>query len=162
MPKDPAHNPYSLCLALAFLVSQSAAAEGTPSAAPKSHAQARESRAEVEISGTLQISEKPARLFVFVSRQACDPRHVERDMIGSVRIDPFVGSNFFIEVFVPQGSTGNVCGAALDDKGNIVGFGAYPKNPLTFRGEGEVTFGDVVFPLRPLKKPVAAPPKFKG
>jgi hypothetical protein len=120
-----------------------------------------QSRAEVEISGTLQIAERPARLFAFVSRKACDPNQIEKDIIGSVRIDPFVGKNFFIEVFVSQGSTGSVCGAAMDDKGNITSFGAYPKNPLTFRGKGEVTFGDVNIALQRLPKPVPAPDRFK-
>jgi hypothetical protein len=165
-----------LSFSIALAISQSAAAEGTTagkpadggiplpaaSKAPRGPPKPlEESLAEVEISGTLQLSQKPARLFVFVSRKACDPGLTEKDIVGLVRIDPFVGTNFFIEVFVPQGSKGNVCGAALDDKGKIVAFGAYPKNPLTFRGEGEVSFGGVIFPLTRLPKPVPAPEKFK-
>jgi hypothetical protein len=166
-----------LCLSIALAISQSAAAEGTtagkpvdggspPPAASKAprgppKPPLDEGLAEVEISGTLKISEKPARLFVFVTRKACDPGLNEKDIVGSVRIDPFVGTNFFIEVFVPQGSKGNVCAAALDEKGRITAFGGYPKNPLTFRGEGEVSFGGVIFPLNRLPKPVPAPAKFK-
>ncbi len=165
----------ALCFALALPVGQRAHADGSTSAGsadggapgdsrrttapPK--AAGPDSRAEVEISGTLQIAQRPSRLFAFVSRKACDPKRIEKDIIGSVRIDPFVGKNFFIEVFVPQGSTGSVCGAAMDEKGNIISFGAYRKNPLTFRGKGEVTFGDVVIPLETLPKPVPAPEQFK-
>ncbi len=166
-----------LCLSIAGALSSSAAAEGIPggktadggtppSAASKIPRGSPKppldnAMAEVEISGTLRLSQKPARLFVFVSRKACDPGLTEKDIVGSVRIDPFVGTNFFIEVFVPQGTKGNVCAAALDEKGRIVAFGAYPKNPLTFRGEGEVSFGGVNFPLARLPKPVPAPEKFK-
>jgi hypothetical protein len=116
--------------------------------------------AEVEISGTLKISEQPARLFVFVSRRPCNARVVSKDIIGSVRIDPFVSTNFFIEVFVPQGSTGNVCGAALDEKGKVTALGAHKENPLTFRGQGEVTFGNVIIPLKRLDKPFPGPEEF--
>ncbi len=117
-----------------------------------------EDRAEVEITGTLKVATKPAQLFAFVSKSACNPRQIEQGL-GSVTIDPNVATNFFIEIFVPQGSTGHVCGAALDEQGNVIAFGAYPKNPLTFRGKGEVTFSNVVFVLKPLKAPVPRPKK---
>jgi len=165
------------CLSIAGALSLSAGAQGMstgkptdsdrpPSAAPKTprgppKPMLDNAMAEVEISGTLRLSQKPARLFVFVSRKACDPGLNEKDIVGSVRIDPFVGTNFFIEVFVPQGTKGNVCAAALDEKGRIIAFGAYPKNPLTFRGQGEVSFGGVSFPLARLPKPIPAPEKFK-
>lgn len=148
-----------LCLSIAGALSSALAASKIPRGPPKPPLD--NAMAEVEISGTLRLSQKPARLFVFVSRKACDPGLTEKDIVGSVRIDPFVGTNFFIEVFVPQGTKGNVCAAALDEKGRITAFGAYPKNPLTFRGEGEVSFGGVNFPLARLPKPVPAPEKFK-
>ncbi len=120
----------------------------------------RDDRAEVEITGTLKVTSKPAKLLAFVSKSACNPKQID-EAIGSVNIDPNVATNFFIEIFVPQGSTGNVCGAALDKDGNVVAFGAYAKNPLTFRGKGEVTFSDVVFALKPLKAPVPGPKKLR-
>jgi hypothetical protein len=135
-----------------------AAGSGPPSAKPLP----RDLEAEVEISGSLQISKRPARLFAFLSKSACDPKRIESELIGAVQIDPYVSRNFFIEVFVPQGSTGNICGAALDEKGNIIAFGSFGKNPLTFKGKGEVTFGNVLIPLKPLLKPVPAPKKFKS
>ncbi len=58
--------------------------------------------------------------------------------------------NFFLEVFVPQGSTGHVCGAGYDEHDKLVLFGAYSGNPLTFRGEGEVTFSQVSVTLVPV------------
>src|SRR5712664_2062180 len=56
----------------------------------------------------------------------------------------------FLEVFVPQGSTGHVCGAGYDEHDKLVLFGAYSGNPLTFRGEGEVTFSQVSVTLVPV------------
>ena len=140
--------------------SASAAATGVRATA-SSKPPASDKPAEVEISGTLKISERPARLFVFVSRKPCDARLVSEDIIGSVKIDPFVSTNFFIEVFVPQGSRGNVCGAALDEKGSVIALGGHKKNPLTFRGEGEVTFGNVIIPLQRLAKPFPGPEQFR-
>lgn len=130
----------------------------TPQATPGKPA--RDDRAEVEITGTLKVASKPAKLLAFVSKSACNPKQIDQ-ALGSVNIDPNVATNFFIEIFVPQGSTGNVCGAALDKDGNVVAFGAYAKNPLTFRGQGEVTFSDVVFALKPLKPPVPGPKKLR-
>ncbi len=106
--------------------------------------------------GTLKVEPKPPKLVAFVSKEACNPNRMEKPL-GAVTIDPNVSTNFFIEIFVPQGSTGNVCGAAMDKEGNIIAFGAYEKNPLTFRGKGEVTFGKVIVPLKPLKVPVPGP-----
>ena len=137
----------------------SAAAAGAHGASSKLPAP--DKPAEVEISGTLKISERPAGLFVFVSRKPCNARVISEDIIGSVRIDPFVSTNFFIEVFVPQGSKGNVCGAALDEKANVIALGGHKKNPLTFRGEGEVTFGNVIIPLQRLGKPFPGPEQFR-
>jgi hypothetical protein len=132
------------------------AASKPPAAAAKP---ARENLAEVEITGTLKLpANKPAKLIAFVSKRGCNPKQIE-GALGSVNIDPNVATNFFIEIFVPQGSKGSVCGAGLDNDGNVVAFGAYSKNPLTFQGKGEVEFSNVVFSLKPLKAPVPGPKK---
>ncbi|HME90581.1 MAG TPA: hypothetical protein VKE49_04105, partial [Myxococcaceae bacterium] len=64
----------------------------------------RDDRAEVEITGTLKVATKPAKLLAFVSKGACNPKKID-EALGSVNIDPNVATNFFIEIFVPQGST---------------------------------------------------------
>ena len=108
--------------------------------------------AEVEITGTLKASTRPQKLIAFVSTDRCDPKKGATDALRSVIIDANVSMNFFLEIFVPQGSTGHVCGAGYDKDGKVVLFGAYPGNPLTFRGKGEVTFSQVTVPLEPLPK----------
>src|SRR5215813_10884246 len=115
----------------------SAAATGARATA-SSKPPASDKPAEVEISGTLKISERPARLFVFVSRKPCDARLVSEDIIGSVKIDPFVSTNFFIEVFVPQGSRGNVCGAGRKGQRHRVGRAQKESAHVPRRGRGDV------------------------
>ena len=65
-------------------------------------------------------------------------------------------SPYFIEVFVPQGSTGHVCAWALKD-GKVLAFGTTPRNPLKMQGMGEVMFTDLELPLQPVSPPVKAP-----
>jgi|SRR5215471_20049026 len=108
--------------------------------------------AEVEITGTLKAPLRVQKLLAFVSTGPCDSKKGARDALRSVAIDPNVSANFFLEIFVPQGSKGYVCGAGYDKDGKLVLFGAYGGNPLTFRGKGEVTFSQVTIALEPISK----------
>ena len=108
--------------------------------------------AEVEITGTLKAPVRAQRLLAFVGTDPCDPKKGARDALRSVSIDPNVSTNFFLEIFVPQGSRGHVCGAGYDKDGRMILFGAYGRNPLTFRGKGEVTFSQVTIALEPISQ----------
>jgi hypothetical protein len=109
-----------------------------------------EAKAEVEITGTLKAPMRTKKFVAFVAKEPCDPKVGAKKSLHTVAIDPNVSMNFFLEVFVPQGSTGHVCGAGYDEHNKLVLFGAYSGNPLTFRGEGEVTFSQVSVTLAPI------------
>lgn len=108
------------------------------------------SEAEVEITGTLKAPIRTKKFVAFVSKEPCDPKAGAKKALRTVAIDPNVSMNFFLEVFVPQGSTGHVCGAGYDEHDKLVLFGAYSGNPMTFRGTGEVTFSQVNVDLEPV------------
>jgi hypothetical protein len=109
-----------------------------------------EAKAEVEITGTLKAPMRTKKFVAFVATEPCDPKVGAKKALHTVAIDPNVSMNFFLEVFVPQGSTGHVCGAGYDERDKLVLFGAYSGNPLTFRGEGEVSFSQVSVTLAPV------------
>jgi hypothetical protein len=109
-----------------------------------------EAKAEVEITGTLKAPMRTKKFVAFVAKEPCDPKVGAKKALRTVAIDPYVSMNFFLEVFVPQGSTGHVCGAGYDEHDKLVLFGAYAGNPLTFRGKGEVAFSQVSVTLEPV------------
>ncbi len=109
-----------------------------------------EEKAEVEITGTLKAPMRTKKFVAFVAKEPCDPKVGAKKALRTVAIDPNVSMNFFVEVFVPQGSTGHVCGAGYDEHDKLVLFGAYSGNPLTFRGKGEVSFSQVTVTLEPV------------
>jgi hypothetical protein len=138
--------------AVLSVVSESQAAEqgakkSVDGGAPQAGAEA---KAEVEITGTLKAPMRTKKFVAFVAKEPCDPKVGTKKALHTVAIDPNVSMNFFLEVFVPQGSTGHVCGAGYDEHEKLVLFGAYSGNPLTFRGEGEVTFSQVTVTLAPV------------
>jgi len=109
-----------------------------------------EAKAEVEITGTLKAPLRTKKLMAYVAKHPCDPKLGAKQALRAVAIDPNVSMNFFLEIFVPQGSTGHVCGAGYDERDKLLLFGAYSGNPLTFRGKGEVTFSQVSVSLEPV------------
>lgn len=95
--------------------------------------------AEVEISGLIHCDVPGAvRVMVFLDKGPCNGGRPEFKPIGLVSEDPAQAQRYFMEVFVPQGSQGFLCGAAFNQEGRLVGWGASDKNPLTFAGKGEV------------------------
>jgi hypothetical protein len=95
-----------------------------------------------------------ARTVVFVSPQPCESDEAAQAKYGAAPAQ--VGRPTFIEVFVPQGSKGYVCAAALDAAGKLVGLGSAEQNPLNLAGDGEVQFRPVVHVVK-LAAPRAAP-----
>jgi len=119
-------------------------------------AQQMPAEAEVEVIGKLTGAPPETDLRVSISKRPCaaadsgEPYGVER----TKNLGPT--SPYFIEVFVPQGSTGHVCAWSLKD-GKVVAFGASARNPITMRGLGEVMFTEMELPLQPVSPAVKAP-----
>jgi hypothetical protein len=122
---------------------------GSASAEPESGA-----KAEVEIRGTLESKQPAAGFKIFVSPKPC------AELGGA--IGPTTPRNapgeFFLEIFVPQGTQGYVCAVSLNAKGEVTGVASYASNPITMKGVGEVEFTGVTLKVEPLGKPAAAPP----
>jgi hypothetical protein len=55
---------------------------------------------------------------------------------------------WFVEVFVPQGSPIWLCAALVDGKDAWKIWGQAEHAPVMGKGTGEVTFGDIVIPLK--------------
>jgi hypothetical protein len=106
----------------------------TPVGAPKTP----QAQAEVEFSGFVDPSVKAARYVVFFSREPCDSKAARIAPLGKANVMGTGPYNFFDEIIVDQGTMASICGVALDEKGMVVGFGAYDLNPVTLRGQGEV------------------------
>jgi len=109
-----------------------------------------DAKAEVEITGRLKTPIRTKKFVAFVTKEACNPKLGAKKALRAVAVDPNVSMNFFLEIFVPQGSSGHVCGAGYDEHDKLVLFGAYSGNPLTFVGEGEVSFSQLSIPLEPV------------
>jgi len=112
--------------------------------------------AEVEIIGKLTGVPPETDLRVTVAKKPCSASD-SGEPFGTERTKNLgTTSPYFIEVFVPQGSTGHVCAWALKD-GKVLAFGTTPRNPLKMQGTGEVMFTDLELPLQPVSPPVKAP-----
>lgn len=136
--------------------SQPVAVDSQPAAQPTSKAPPGE--AEVEFMGQVTAKGLKAKQYlIFISKQPCDLKAATVQHFGSTVIPYGDSQNFFIEVFVPQGATGYVCAAALDQDRRAIAQGTYEKNPLKMEGEGEVIFDQLHLQLQPTKAPVALP-----
>lgn len=96
-----------------------------------------EDKAEVEITGPVTGAPADATLYIAVSKRECKANDTSLDLFGAQKAD--VKNNYFIEVFVPQGSTGWLCAYAVKN-GEVVAFGTGKLNPMTMKGAGEVMF----------------------
>lgn len=112
--------------------------------------------AEVEISGTVKNAPKGSELKVVINKRPCGTtmaEPLEPYMVVGVK-NAGKASRWETEIFVRQGSSGNVCAFALV-KGQVVAAGASDK-PMMMQGEGEVVFTGMDVTLEP-KKPAAPP-----
>ena len=131
----------------------SATATARP-AASSSAAPAPGGKAEVEITGVLESKQPAVSFKIFVSPKPC------AELAGPVgaaapRNEP---GQFFLEIFVPQGTQGYICAVSLNAKAEVTGVASYPNNPITMQGVGEVTFSGVTLKIEPLGKPAPSPP----
>jgi hypothetical protein len=111
-------------------------------------------KAEVEITGVLESKQPAASFKIFVSPKPCAEL---ASPVGAAapRNEP---GQFFLEIFVPQGTQGYICAVSLNAKAEITGVASYPGNPITMQGVGEVTFSGVTLKVEPLSKPAPSPP----
>lgn len=105
--------------------------------------------AEVEFSGTVDTGKlEPARIVFLVTKGRCAADAAELEVLEQQDVN---AGRLFTEMFFPQRTVANLCAVALDGKGQLVGFAAYAKNPVTFEGEGEVEVKDVELKLQSVK-----------
>ncbi len=108
-----------------------------------------EAPAEVEFSGEIDVGKlKPARVVFLVTKGPCEATSEELEVLEQQDMSP---GKMFTEMFFPQGTVANLCAIALDAKGQLVGFAAHAKNPVTFQGEGEVEIKDVLLKVQSVK-----------
>jgi hypothetical protein len=111
--------------------------------------------AEVEIAGAVK---RPAgvkgEVTVWVTDAPCWDAAAKA--YGETKANP---DNFFVEVFVPQGSSLWVCAGVTNGAKPITVYGQAEKAPLLGKGIGEVTFSGLAVPLAKGKKVTAPPPK---
>src|SRR5262249_20936107 len=133
-----------------------AALMGCPASKPG--APVRSPQAEVEISGEVALGAvKATTVRVYASREACSAWSKGGPLLGKTRVLPASTPLFMLEVFVPQGTLGHVCGLALDEANQVVGTATYEKNPVAMKGEGEVMVSGVELRFTPLAAPQPLP-----
>jgi hypothetical protein len=115
------------------------------------------SGAEVEFSGVLVSAVKAARFVAFVQKAPCDSAADHVTPISTALVPGTGPFNFFNEVIVTQGTVAHFCAAGIDEKGMLVAFGAFEKNPVTLGGAGEVEVKMPHLALSPVSPPHAAP-----
>ena len=106
--------------------------------------------AEVEFTGKWSAGTVTAASVVFVAQlEPCLPVPEKPTRLGEEKLAQ--PGTLFAEFFIKQGTVGHACLYAKDAAGQLVGAAAFPGNPLTFKGGGEVVFkGDVeLLPLSP-------------
>jgi hypothetical protein len=107
--------------------------------------------AEVEMFGKWQPGTVKARRVVFVAQaEPCLPPPANPKRWGETALEK--PGSLFAEYFIPQSSVGHLCLYAFDKKGKVIGTAGYARNPVTFRGEGEVVIQDIELRLEPIDR----------
>jgi hypothetical protein len=120
-------------LALALLAGAGCKKDAGAPAAP-----AAPRKAEVEMAGTWSRGAVAQGAVAFVAqKEPCLPVPASATVYGRTALEN--PGPFGVEYFIPQGSVGHACLYATQG-GKVIGAASYEKNPLTFQGEGEVTF----------------------
>jgi hypothetical protein len=133
-----------------------------PKAAPApgpEHAARKDDTAEVEFFGTVLPGKVTAAKTIFVVMpEACVPVPAEVHPYGQ---DVLTSQKLFAEYFPPQGASGHICAYGLDADGKVIAVATYAKNPVSFKGDGEVIFGNVDLTLEGLSESKPAPKGLK-
>ncbi len=123
------------------------------------HPEHKDDSAEVEFFGTVLPGKvKAAKTIFVVMPEACAPVPTEIHPYGQ---EALASEKLFAEYFPPQGVTGHICAYGLDADGKVIAVATYAKNPVSFKGEGEVIFGNVDLTLEALDEPKPAPKGLK-
>lgn len=104
---------------------------------------------EAEFVGTWKPLDPPAAAVTFtVQLEPCLPVPQKPTRLGEEKlVQP---GNFFAEFFLDRGTRGHLCVYATDERGKVVGAAAYPKNPVTFEGDGEFVTRGIDVELKPV------------
>ena len=98
--------------------------------------------AEVEISGRVTVPRAAkGDVMVYVTDRVC--WQADARVFGQTRVVDTAQRRFFVEVFVPQGTSMYVCSAVVDGAKPVVFHGELARGPLSGRGVGEVVFADL-------------------
>lgn len=84
------------------------------------------------------------RYIVLLTPTPCDAQQLGTTYVSSLGHPEAAAAQkeFYLEPVVRDGDQLHLCGAALDAKGTrVIGFGAYAKNPITFRREHDEKHG---------------------
>ncbi len=107
-------------------------------------------KAEVEFSGEWSRNGVAAQKVLFVAQlEPCLPVPASPTRLGE-EVMQHEGS-LFAEFFIPQGTVGHACLYGFGADGAVVAAASYEKNPLTWKGNGEVVVGPMKFLLAPVK-----------
>jgi len=117
-------------------------------AKPRGLPQAKVALAEVEVSGSYQAgTTTPKTVQIAVLDAPCLPVPAGAKVMGHEVAA--ASGQFFVELFVPQGTAGHICLYGLDEGGKVIAAAAWEKNPFVMKGEGEVE-AHVVLTLQPV------------
>lgn len=95
--------------------------------------------AEVEFTGHWSAGQVSSASVTLVAQlEPCLPVPAKPTRLGEERLTQ--PGPLFAEFFIKQGTQGYGCLYAKDAAGRVVGAAAFPNNPLTFQGQGEVVF----------------------
>jgi hypothetical protein len=109
-----------------------------------------ESKAEVEFTGDWSRNGVTAEKVIFVAQlEPCLPVPAAPTRLGEEVMQR--EGPVFAEFFIPQGTVGHACLYGLNAAGAVVAAASYEKNPLTWKGVGEVVVGPMKFALAPVK-----------
>jgi hypothetical protein len=102
---------------------------------------------EAEIEGTLSGARGDGHRVVFVAVEPCNPDRIESTRtVATAFLGPTTKTaSFGTEAAAREGSQFYACAFALDAKERLVGFGQYPKNPISVHAgdTSEVEIDDV-------------------
>jgi hypothetical protein len=120
-------------IAVAVLLFVAACKKDEPRGLPKAKA----GLAEVEVSGTFDKgTTTPKSVQIVVLDTPCLPVPAGAKVMAHEAAA--ASGQFFVELFVPQGTNGHICLYGLDENGKVVAAAAWGKNPFVMKGEGEV------------------------
>lgn len=104
---------------------------------------------EVGFSGKIDPGKLKAERLVFVvAKSTFDAKAEALEVLEQQDVS---AGDLFTEMQFDPGTVANLYALAFDKKGQMVGFAAHAKNPVTFEGEGKVELKDLDLKLTSVK-----------